>query len=476
MASLKRKVIKCGKSYNEEMLGSMSKIEQKADTMDIDGITYFPCRTCNRLFKDEKLAMCHLKKCKPRVYLVSNEELGNENEKTEDKDPYEIIPEEIELEGQLVNNNSLNENKNGSGKFKWRKNSRQCNNYNESEAKKLDRTPSFFNKTTNSNLAFEPKKHIVQSVHSSAESDGFVSSTEQTILHENRVKLIEKQTANKKNTSNTEKRKRNYRQLTEEEIAERLKKISERLKKHKQPETINEEDEEEERRDIEERLSVLNKGSEVCIIQDGVEGTGARLTDKKFYSKASKQNVGNCQVGLHSTIFGDISGNNMAQEYMGSMQNMKNEILRFRKQSTLSPESQVDGVVIITQRPDGQLHSCRKCSQVFLSSLELLRHSRREHTYPKIIMSPAEISKFISLKDRSHCPICEKPLSSSYKSIYLKHLQTHSCVLEHICPICKKKFKRRDHMRAHQKRHIVGNNVESTELNRNGEIETEDLQ
>ncbi|KAJ8958469.1 hypothetical protein NQ318_002261 [Aromia moschata] len=59
---------------------------------------------------------------------------------------------------------------------------------------------------------------------------------------------------------------------------------------------------------------------------------------------------------------------------------------------------------------------CKKCKELFENPLDLLRHNR---------------------------------------SVFIKHLLVHTTGLTHECSVCKMKFRRRDHMRAHEKRHIV---------------------
>ncbi|KAJ3651901.1 hypothetical protein Zmor_017905 [Zophobas morio] len=99
--------------------------------------------------------------------------------------------------------------------------------------------------------------------------------------------------------------------------------------------------------------------------------------------------------------------------------------------------------------------TCRECTKEFGSPLELLRHSRKCHSYPKVVMALSEVKKFYSVKNRSECPICHKPLKTSFRSAFVKHLHTHTNEMKYSCHVCKKKFRRSDHMKAHEKRHII---------------------
>lgn len=117
---------------------------------------------------------------------------------------------------------------------------------------------------------------------------------------------------------------------------------------------------------------------------------------------------------------------------------------------------------ISTPKPEGdepeakKTAVCQQCDQDFATSLELLRHSRAIHSYPRIIMALSEVQKYYTIKDRSECPICHKPLRTHFKSAFIKHLQTHTNEALYSCMVCKQKFGRMDHMKAHEKRHVAG--------------------
>lgn len=98
---------------------------------------------------------------------------------------------------------------------------------------------------------------------------------------------------------------------------------------------------------------------------------------------------------------------------------------------------------------------CNYCREQFDNPLMLLRHKREFHKFPKTLLPLEEIEKYYDYPNRNFCPICKKAIkTNNYRSLFLKHLQTHTHnVFE--CVICKRKFKRRDHMMNHQKRHVV---------------------
>lgn len=101
------------------------------------------------------------------------------------------------------------------------------------------------------------------------------------------------------------------------------------------------------------------------------------------------------------------------------------------------------------------LEKCRYCNACFRNPLELLRH-KRTHNSDKIILPIEEIEKYFDYPNRSYCPICKQKLKTkNFRSIFTKHLLTHTSTTLYGCVICKKQFTRKDHMRAHEKRHIV---------------------
>lgn len=99
---------------------------------------------------------------------------------------------------------------------------------------------------------------------------------------------------------------------------------------------------------------------------------------------------------------------------------------------------------------------CNHCREYFENPLMLLRHKRELHNFPKTLLPIEEIEKYYDYPNRNFCPICKKVIkTNNYRSIFLKHLHTHTVMLIFKCVICKKKFRRKDHMLNHQKRHVV---------------------
>lgn len=138
-------------------------------------------------------------------------------------------------------------------------------------------------------------------------------------------------------------------------------------------------------------------------------------------------------------------------------------VLKENDFNTIAKRLETNAVTITKQAPkkeekeseDLNELTCRECKNEFTSSIELLRHSRKCHSYPKVMMALSEVKKFYCMKDRSECPICHKPLKINFRSAFVKHLHTHTNEMAHACKVCNKKFRRADHMKAHEKRHIV---------------------
>lgn len=99
---------------------------------------------------------------------------------------------------------------------------------------------------------------------------------------------------------------------------------------------------------------------------------------------------------------------------------------------------------------------CRYCSKFFTNPVECLRHKRTH--FNKIILPLEVIENYYDYPNRTYCPICKEKLKSrNFRSIFIKHLLTHTAhtSFNYTCVVCKRKFKRKDHMSAHQKRHVV---------------------
>lgn len=100
--------------------------------------------------------------------------------------------------------------------------------------------------------------------------------------------------------------------------------------------------------------------------------------------------------------------------------------------------------------------NCSICGQRFDNPLDLLRHRRDLHNFPRTIVSAGVIERYFDSPNRSFCPICRKPIKTrNYRSVFIKHLMVHTVGETFECKVCSKKFKRKDHMKAHEKRHIV---------------------
>ncbi|KAJ8931354.1 hypothetical protein NQ314_015763 [Rhamnusium bicolor] len=83
---------------------------------------------------------------------------------------------------------------------------------------------------------------------------------------------------------------------------------------------------------------------------------------------------------------------------------------------------------------------CKHCKTLFDSPLDLLRHTRDCHNFPRTILPPDEIAKYFDSPNRSFCPICEKPIKTrNFRSVFIKHLLVHTTGLTHECGVCKKK-------------------------------------
>ncbi|XP_056641562.1 zinc finger protein 319-like [Diorhabda sublineata] len=99
---------------------------------------------------------------------------------------------------------------------------------------------------------------------------------------------------------------------------------------------------------------------------------------------------------------------------------------------------------------------CKICTFIAETPIDLLKHKRDAHKVERKFLPSHEILKYFDYPDRTFCPICEQPIKSrNFRSTFIKHLLIHSAELTYECRICKKKFRRRDHMRSHEKRHVL---------------------
>ncbi|XP_044764575.1 PR domain zinc finger protein 15-like [Coccinella septempunctata] len=386
MGSKRRSTTKAGTSSQKRTFKEVVKVEQRLETKKVKGNLFFPCKTCNRLFKKENEATEHSQACN---FQTSNGSISS-GVKAKDKMNNNYMPSN---EAKKCRRNSE----------RLRKNATRCNNY-----------------------ISVPKKKTIKNSKSNVELNNHPNKEKSDLQP---CATIEN---DKKDVAETPvKSRRRGKKLSEEEIAERLKAISEKLKKTSEVKVPYDEQEEEERQEIEDKLMALNKDSEISYLDDYPDFDD-RLKDEDESLVMNTESIVNLEKGHGVVNNPNINSSGQPNSSIG--------------QHT---------TIIVTQKPDGQLHGCPRCPEVFVSELELFRHKRAKHTAPKIIMALSEVKKFYDVPDRSHCPICKRVFNSSNKTIYIKHLQSHSYIGEYACPVCKKNFKRKDHMRMHQKRHIV---------------------
>lgn len=98
----------------------------------------------------------------------------------------------------------------------------------------------------------------------------------------------------------------------------------------------------------------------------------------------------------------------------------------------------------------------RVCKEVFNDPLDVLRHKRKFHTSPKILLSKEELEPFLLLKNRNTCPICFKVISNHVtRAPYINHVMIHCNKPSFKCKICGTTFKRKHALSVHEKRHVV---------------------
>lgn len=102
-------------------------------------------------------------------------------------------------------------------------------------------------------------------------------------------------------------------------------------------------------------------------------------------------------------------------------------------------------------------HTCTLCKVTFKDQIELLRHQRASHQFPKTILTLEQIERYYDYPNRNNCPICKKPIRSNFRSVFIKHLKTHTMAKSAVCRICNMVFKSKSYMRSHEKRHVVQN-------------------
>lgn len=133
----------------------------------------------------------------------------------------------------------------------------------------------------------------------------------------------------------------------------------------------------------------------------------------------------------------------------------ENRINNDEMESEKTINGEVGNIQIQFSNLEGE-NRCQHCKEVFQNPILLLRHKRKEHSFPKRHLLLEDIEKYYDYPNRSFCPICKRTLkSNNFRCNFIKHLQTHAKVNTIECVICKQKFKRKEHMLNHQKRHIV---------------------
>ncbi|XP_050501942.1 PR domain zinc finger protein 5-like [Diabrotica virgifera virgifera] len=120
---------------------------------------------------------------------------------------------------------------------------------------------------------------------------------------------------------------------------------------------------------------------------------------------------------------------------------------------------------------------CKYCEFIADNPMELLKHKRELHTAAKQTLPVHEIQKYFDYPDRSFCPICEQPVKTkNFRSIFIRHLLVHAPSMSFQCRICKKRFRRLDHMKAHEKRHVLTYaELQALQENVNNDKPTEDI-
>lgn len=144
----------------------------------------------------------------------------------------------------------------------------------------------------------------------------------------------------------------------------------------------------------------------------------------------------------------DINSNNKMLERNSSEENINTSC----ENGELNAKKRVE---IQVNNASGD-HKCNHCREYFENPILLLRHKREVHNFPRTLLPIEDIEKYYDYPNRTFCPICKKVIkTNNFRSVFIKHLHTHTPMLVFECIICKKKFRRKDHMINHQKRHVV---------------------
>lgn len=98
---------------------------------------------------------------------------------------------------------------------------------------------------------------------------------------------------------------------------------------------------------------------------------------------------------------------------------------------------------------------CLYCAKMCENAIELLRHKREFHRFPKVHLAPDTLEHYDKIYKETlpdDCPVCKRPVKPLQ---WPRHLKTHSSEKSYVCRICKRRFNRSDHLQHHESRHIV---------------------
>lgn len=107
-------------------------------------------------------------------------------------------------------------------------------------------------------------------------------------------------------------------------------------------------------------------------------------------------------------------------------------------------------------KPEFDPLMCRYCKIQFENPFDKLKHTREVHRSVKKIVPYDEVAQYFDNEDKNYCPICDKTIKArNYRSIFVKHLMTHTNGTIYTCSVCQQRFRRKDHMRNHEIRHEI---------------------
>lgn len=168
-------------------------------------------------------------------------------------------------------------------------------------------------------------------------------------------------------------------------------------------------------------------------------------TNKDFYTIINGNNA-EVMTTLNSSVEDtSIDSENPIEENGNGSNKLKYDLSIYDyDEDSSSEESQTAGI------------KCKLCTLIVETPMDLLKHKRDAHKIQKISLPLIEVEKYFDYPDRTFCPICGQPIKSrNFRSAFIKHLLVHSTGITHDCRICKRKFRRLDHMRSHERRHVL---------------------